>query len=241
MLRTVWHTLCIMPAVTNLLRGTTIVKSSLNLGRHVGSDQTPHWPFLIELFWVALTSLAAGAALALAVDAAFFILAVFACTNLSFMALMVFVARRRAARGPQAKTTSDSTRESPSADPADDCSSFIVLPAHARADEMARVLFARQSYFPVAQGREVVGVVSKGRLLSALAHGQGDCFIAELMNHSIRTGPGRIDTALASGALLAPAVNATFFLTSNLRPATIQGVLDSAALPHEMNSRPKGP
>ena len=48
---------------------------------------------------------------------------------------------------------------------------------------MARVLFAQQSYFPVAQGREVVGVVSKGRLLRAMAQGQGDRLIAELMNH----------------------------------------------------------
>ncbi len=58
-----------------------------------------------------------------------------------------------------------------------------MLPAHARADEMARLLFAPQSYFPVKQDREVVGVISKGRLLSALAQGQGDCMIAELMNH----------------------------------------------------------
>ena len=67
--------------------------------------------------------------------------------------------------------------------------SFIVLPAHARADEMARVLFAHQSYFPVAQGREVVGVVSKGRLLRAMAQGHGDRLIAELMNSASSARP----------------------------------------------------
>jgi hypothetical protein len=48
---------------------------------------------------------------------------------------------------------------------------------------MSRVLSAQQSYFPVAQGREVVGMISKGRLLCALAQGEGDRLIVELMNH----------------------------------------------------------
>jgi hypothetical protein len=54
---------------------------------------------------------------------------------------------------------------------------------------MTRVLFMHQNYFPVIQGREVVGVVSKGRLLCTLAHGQGDRLIAELMNPSIAVQP----------------------------------------------------
>ena len=49
-------------------------------------------------------------------------------------------------------------------------------------DEMRRVLFAHQNYFPVTRGQEIVGIVSKGRMLSALAHGQGDRLIVELMN-----------------------------------------------------------
>jgi hypothetical protein len=56
-----------------------------------------------------------------------------------------------------------------------------LLPAHARADEVAKVLFAPQYYFPVSQAGEVVGVVSKGTLVRALANAQGDRLIAELM------------------------------------------------------------
>jgi hypothetical protein len=170
-----------MPVVTNL-PGAPIVKSSLKLGRLGGVDRSPHWSFLIVLFWVALTSLAAGAALALAVNAAFFILAVFACANLLFMALIAFLATPPEACNAKSDIAGDSFAESPLANPVDRWPSFIVLPAHARADEMTRVLFVRQNYFPVAQGREVVGVISKSRLLSTLAQGQGDRLIAELMN-----------------------------------------------------------
>ena len=158
------------------------MKPSWNLNRLRGTARSTHWSFLAALLWVALTSLAAGAALALAVHAAVFILAAFVSANLLFMALVVFLAKRRETPGKKFQVASDSPVESQSAVAADECPSFTVLPAHARADEMARALFAHQSYFPVAQGREVVGVISKGRLLRAMAQGHGDLLIAELMN-----------------------------------------------------------
>jgi hypothetical protein len=117
------------------------------------------------------------------------IFAIFACVNLLFMALAAFLAKRREAPGAThivPATPANSPAKSPSSVLVDEDPSFIVLPAHARAKDMTRVLFARQSYFPVAQGGEVVGVISKGRLMSALADGQGDCLIAELMNHASR-------------------------------------------------------
>ncbi|MGA2259519.1 MAG: hypothetical protein ABSG53_32995, partial [Thermoguttaceae bacterium] len=154
------------------------MKSSWNLSRLGGIASSPYWSFLVALFWVALTSLAAGVALALAFHAAFFILAAFGCANLLVMALLVVLARRRGAPGVKFQIAGDSPVESQSAVHADRCPSFIVLPAHARADEMTRVLFAHQSYFPVAQGREVVGVISKGRLLRAMSRGHGDRLIA---------------------------------------------------------------
>ena len=129
---------------------------------------------------VALTVLAAAAVLASAVNVAFFILAAFAAGGLVFAGLAALLAVRKRARA----ATSGSKRcksPTPAVEANEDCPSFIVLPAHARADEMRRVLFAHQNYFPVTQDREIVGVVSKGRMLSALAHGQGDRLIVELM------------------------------------------------------------
>ena len=167
------------------------MKSTLKLGRPGDTDSSPHWSFLIVLFWVALTSLAAGAALALAVNATLLILAIFGGANLLFMALVALLAKRREGRQAKPAVAITLRRDVPSsrrsvmgtsAIVADEGSSFIVLPAHARADEMTRVLFAQQNYFPVAQGQEVVGVLFKGRLLSALARGQGDRLLAELMN-----------------------------------------------------------
>ena len=128
---------------------------------------------------VALTVLAAGAVLASAVNATFFLVAVLAVGVLVFVGLAV---RKRArAATPGFKRTESPT---PGAKGIKDSPSFIVLPGDARADEMTRVLFAQQSYFPVAQGREVVGMISKGRLLCALAQGQGNRLIVELMNHT---------------------------------------------------------
>jgi hypothetical protein len=130
---------------------------------------------------VALTALAAGAVLTSAVNATFFLFA--ALIGLPLIVLItlsrdVWSSRRRAA-----------STVAPAQQAGEDCPSFIALPAHARADELTRVLFTQQSYFPVTQGREVVGVISKGRLLSALAHGQGDRLIAELMNETGSSRP----------------------------------------------------
>jgi len=122
--------------------------------------------------------LAAGAVLASAVNATFFLVAVLVGGVLVFVGLAV---RKRArAATPGFKRTESPT---PAQKAIKDSPSFIVLRGDARADEMSRVLSAQQSYFPVAQGREVVGMISKGRLLCALAQGEGDRLIVELMNH----------------------------------------------------------
>jgi hypothetical protein len=137
---------------------------------------------------VALTVLAAAAVLASAVNAAFFILAAFAAGGLVFagLAAVLAVGERSRATTPGAKKYKSPT---PAVEAIEDRPSFIVLPAHARADEMRRVLFAHQNYFPVTQGREIVGIVSKGRMLSALAHGQGARLIVELMNSANSARP----------------------------------------------------
>ena len=49
------------------------------LGRPLGIDLYRRWPFLIVPLWVAVTLVAAGAALASAVSATLFILAALAC------------------------------------------------------------------------------------------------------------------------------------------------------------------
>jgi hypothetical protein len=72
-----------------------------------------------------------------------------------------------------------------------DPATFVLLPAHARADEVAGALFSRQYYFPVLQDREVVGVLPKSALLRALANAQGDRLIAELMTGTGSAGPHR--------------------------------------------------
>ena len=58
---------------------------SWKLGRLCGIDIRLHWSFLIVPAWVASTSLAAGAGLASAVNATFFVLAIFGCVLLHEM------------------------------------------------------------------------------------------------------------------------------------------------------------
>jgi hypothetical protein len=114
--------------------------------------------------------------------------------NLLFVALFVFLAARREARETETEAHAD-RKSAAGPQAADAAESLIVLPAHVRADEVTRVLFARQSFFPVAQGGEVIGVVSKGRLLRAIANGRGDRLIAELMDHTRGEG---LQVALAT-------------------------------------------
>jgi Zn-dependent protease len=104
--------------------------------------------------------------------------------NLLFVALFVFLAARREAREANATLDAAAGPATASQLPIGDPPPLIVLPAYARADEVTRALFARQNFFPVAQGEKVVGVLSKNRLLRAIANGQGDRLIAELMNHT---------------------------------------------------------
>jgi Zn-dependent protease len=112
--------------------------------------------------------------------------------NLLFVALFVFLAARREARD---SATEANAEAGSAALPQQAADALIVLPAHVRVDEVTRVLFSRQSFFPVAQGGEVIGAVSKGRLLWAIANGRGDRLIAELMDHTRGEG---LQVALAT-------------------------------------------
>jgi stage IV sporulation protein FB len=111
--------------------------------------------------------------------------------SLLLIAVFVFAAARSEARMAASRA---SAADQPAAD--GELPPFVMLPAHARADEAEQAIFSPQYYFPVIQGGEVVGVLSKAALLSALANGRRDRLIAELM---VQT-PDRIPcVAYASG------------------------------------------
>ena len=87
----------------------------------------------------------------LAVNATFFILAVFAVANLSFMALLVFAGGGRESRDTTAATAAtadDSAADLPSVVAAERGLTFVALPAHARADELFRELFCAPELLP---------------------------------------------------------------------------------------------
>jgi Zn-dependent protease len=114
--------------------------------------------------------------------------------NLCFVALFVFLAARREA----SETDAGAYADRPAAVPESSigaAAAWVVLPVHARANEVIGLLFHGQDLYPVVQGTEVVGVVSKGRLLWAIANGHGDRLIAELMN---RTRGEDLQVALAT-------------------------------------------
>jgi Zn-dependent protease len=102
--------------------------------------------------------------------------------NLLLVALFVFAAACSEADAVAGETKLE---ELPAGDGAA-ADAIVLLPAHARADEVGNVLFSHQYYFPVIQGGEVVGVLSKVTLLKALANAQGDRLVAELMTESCR-------------------------------------------------------
>lgn len=120
------------------------------------------------------TQIAAAMGQAMAVLLA--ILGLMGNVSLLLVAALVFVAARSEARMADPRVPAP---DQPATD--GQPTSFVMLPAHARADEEERAVFAPQYYFPVIQGGEVVGVLSKTALLSALANGHGDRLIAELM------------------------------------------------------------
>jgi Zn-dependent protease len=103
---------------------------------------------------------------------------------LLFVALFVFWAARSEARlaGFQSTNTAEPTATAQTG-------SYTMLPAHARADDVARALFTEQYYFPVVQEDTVIGVLSKAALLTALANGQGDRLVAELAIEAGNTAP----------------------------------------------------
>jgi Zn-dependent protease len=111
------------------------------------------------------------------------VMGLFGSWNLLLVGLFVFVAARgeadRAASRPTMPSSPDASEGGP----------LVLLPAHARADEVARAVFAEQYYFPVVQGREVVGVLPKAALLRALANRQGDRLIADLMTEQENFNP----------------------------------------------------
>ncbi|MGO8689411.1 MAG: hypothetical protein ACLQLG_07235 [Thermoguttaceae bacterium] len=149
------------------------MNDSRRIRRLFGSDVYRRWPFLIVPTWVAVTLFLAGVASASAVSAALFILAALALGSVLLAGWFVFFGRGDAAE-----------QASPAAFPPslpDHRVPVVFLPACARADEVAPALFARQCYFPVAQGGKVVGVLSKAALLRAVANDWGDRLIVELM------------------------------------------------------------
>jgi hypothetical protein len=119
--------------------------------------------------WIAITALVAGASLPAAVKATLLIV-----TSLSLVAIFVLAAVRHNAK--MARHAAPATPES---------ASFVMLSAHGRVSEAEIALLSPQYYFPVVQGRDVVGVLSKAALASALAGGNGDRLIVELM---VQTG-----------------------------------------------------
>ncbi len=142
---------------------------SWKLDRLWGAALRRHWPLLTVPAWVAITALVAGANLPAAVKAAFFIV-----SSLSLVAIFVLAAVRYNAK--MARNAAPATKKS---------AAFVMLSAHGRVSEAEVALLSQQYYFPVVQGRDVVGVLSKAALSSALAGGNGDRLIVELM---VQTG-----------------------------------------------------
>ncbi len=81
--------------------------------------------------------------------------------TLVLVALFVFLAARSEADAVAAHAPPPVRSPVPETPP-----SIVLLPAHARANELTRALFAPQGNFPVVQGGEVVGIVSKAALLT---------------------------------------------------------------------------
>jgi Zn-dependent protease len=108
----------------------------------------------------------------------------FGSWNLLLVGLFVFVAARSEAGALVPRTTKALPQEV-----ADDHGPKVVLPSHARATDVARALYSKQNYFPVLQGCQVVGVISKGVLLKALANEQGDRLVVELVSEKNAATP----------------------------------------------------
>jgi hypothetical protein len=156
----------------------SIVNRLWQVGRLWGSAIGRHWLFLIVPTWVALTALAAAARLPAVVKATLFIV-----SGLWLVAIYVFAALRGNAA---LATKGEAVAETPSGPlpTSPKSTSFVMLSAHGRVSEAEIALFSQQYYFPVVQGREVVGVLSKAALSHALADGDGDRLIVELMVHT---------------------------------------------------------
>ncbi len=149
------------------------MNDSRRLSRLFRLGVSRRWPLLIVPTWVAVTLFLAGVASASAVNAALFILGALALVSVLLAGWLVSSGRGDAAdqASPAALPPSIPDHRVP----------VVFLPACARMDEVAPALFSRQCYFPVAQGGEVVGVLSKAALLRAVARGWGDRLIVELM------------------------------------------------------------
>jgi Zn-dependent protease len=132
------------------------------------------------------TQIAAGVGQGLAVCLAAGVM--FGHWNLLLIGIFVFAAARS-----EVERTKYSHALSLQAEPAipKNPATFVLLPAHARAHDVAKVLFSQQYYFPVLHDREVVGVLSRAALLKALANARGDRLIAELMTEANCAAPHR--------------------------------------------------
>jgi hypothetical protein len=147
------------------------------LGRLRGIGVCRHWPWLMAPFWAAIAVMTTSTSLPAGVKVTLLVV-------MSVLGAMAFV---RAAARRNAKMAADAKPATPQ--PA----RFTMLSAHGRVCEAESALSSQQYYFPVVQGRAVVGVLSRAALSRALADGRGDHLIAELM---LQTGDA------ASGTLL---------------------------------------
>ena len=154
------------------------------LGQFLRTPSLRRWPLLVLPVWIGLIWLATGSATITAIGAVGFVLA----------AVVSSLLRRQRCRRA-------TCRVSPLADPDSKRSiqrvgqgAFVAMPAHARADEVASALFTQQYFFPVVQGGEIVGVLSKARLLAALANGKSDRLVAELMSKGCHRSAAGLDT-----------------------------------------------
>jgi hypothetical protein len=145
----------------------------------------------IVLAAVTVTSFAAGDPLSSTVSGILFLVAILAY----FLRDRFLVGRRKA----EAVSSETAPPIRPATDKA--IAALVLLSARARADEVARALLVRQAYFPVVQGDLIVGIVSRASLLNALANGEGDRSLSELMVAADRAAP-RLDYESAGAASL---------------------------------------
>ena len=116
------------------------MNDSRRLGGRFGVDVCRRWPFLIVPIWVALTLIAAGAALASAVNAALFLLAALAGASALLVGWFVcFAAAGEADRTPPTAILPSTPGNRPA---------VVFLPARAARMKWRRRCSPRSATFP---------------------------------------------------------------------------------------------